>query len=815
MSNSTPRYADVILPLALEGLLTYLVPEDWPEDHLQSGSHVVVSLGKRKQLSGIIFRIHQNPPIVQNVKPLESYLGMALSGENQISFWRWMSKYYMCLPGEVMSAALPTRLKLSSESIAVFSEKAEREYAVLEDEMEQTIMAVLRENKQLKISELSKSVPRNFTRTLKDLVQRDFVTLKESIHEPDPQFFYQIIEWAPGHQSLLEELLEGKKAPAQKTAAIELHDYLQPSAPPLILKDFLKNTGVKRNTIKALEEKGIITLREVERASIVKSEAVEPLYPLSPAQSKAYRTIKSGFFQDRVQFLHGVTASGKTEIYAHLIAEALNEGKQCLYLLPEIALTTQLIFRIQRFFGDRVSVYHSRMSEKERSDVWESVRKGLPGADIVIGARSAIFLPFSRLGLIVVDEEHDSSYKQTDPAPRYNGRDSAIVLGKIMGAKVLLGSATPALETWQNCLEGRFDRVPLEERYSKVQMPAVELVDIGWEKKKKNVREDFTLYLIDAIKSALNNQKQVIIFHNRRGYTPFTQCRDCGESPMCINCDVTLTYHKHSHKMRCHICGYKEEVVGGCKSCGSTDLRMSGAGTEKIVDQLNDIFPDVIIDRLDWDNTRKKNAFAAVIDRFSRGETKILVGTQMITKGLDFKNVELVGIINADIMMNMPEIRARERAYQLVMQVAGRAGRFGERGKVIIQTYKPEDPVMQCVAADIQERFYTDEMQDRKDFAYPPYTKLVRLCLRHADVKKLYATGYALKEVIQNEPHLKMLGPEPPLITRAKNQFRLDFLIKYRKDKNYGVLKERLRILTSNFFRQNPQVRHYFDVDPW
>lgn len=811
---SAQRFADVILPLALEGMLTYAIPDEWLAEDIRPGSHVVVSLGKSKQLSAIVFRVHNSKPDFKDIKPLEQHLGQALSGDLQLKFWKWLSRYYMCEPGEVMSAALPSRLKLSSETLVVFSEKAEKSYTTSNDEEEKRVMGRLREEKQMRLKELQAHFPKTFTRTLKNLVDRDLLILKESIHEPDPQFFIEIVSLHPEGVSELKTLLEGKRAPVQQKAMAVLYPILE--AETSVPLKTITELGVARATVKKLVEKGILAVNEVERSAWVQPNKRKPLFRLSPAQDLALKQIKKGFTKQRVQFLHGVTSSGKTEIYAHLMQDALRDDQQVLFLLPEIALTTQLISRFSQFFGDSLAVYHSRMSEKERSDVWESVRKNQPGARIVLGARSAIFLPFSSLDLIIVDEEHDQSYKQTDPAPRYNGRDCAIVLGHIHSANVLLGSATPSLETWHNCLEGRFDRIVLNERYRNIQMPQIELVDIGWERKKRNMREDISLYLRDAIQREIDAKKQVIVFHNRRGYTPFTQCRDCGESPMCINCDITLTYHKHSNKMRCHICGYKETTPGACKSCGSTDLRMSGAGTEKIVDQLTELFPNTVIDRLDWDNTRKRNAFSQVIERFSSGETNILVGTQMVTKGLDFKHVGLVGIVNADILSSMPDIRSLERGYQMMMQVAGRAGRFGERGRVIIQTYKPKSAVVQSVANDQQDAFYRRELHERNEFGYPPYTKIIRLCLRHSNAKRTYDAAYALKCVIEREPHAQMLGPEPPLVARAKNQYRLDFLIKYRKDGNYQTLKDRLHILVRHFFRQKEHqaVRFYFDVDP-
>ncbi len=812
---SQERFADVILPLALDGELTYSVPADWTEEQLQPGTHVIVSLGKRKQLSGIISKVHTDKPEVDNIKPLEHHLGMALSDETQLKFWKWITMYYMCLPGEVMAAALPSRLKISSETVVSLSEKAKRQYQSADNELEQRILGRLQNDQHLKLNDLQKTHGSAITPILKSLVDRDLILLRESIYEPEPQFFTDVLSLNPEGALALKELLDGKRAPVQQKAMGILYPLLEKHG-DLDLKSVQKITGLQRDVIKKLVDKDILHIETVERSARVRSDKQRPLHLLSSAQQLAYATIKEGFKRKKVQFLHGVTSSGKTEIYAHLMQENLREDKQVLFLLPEIALTTQLINRIAQFFGDSVAVYHSRMSEKERSDVWESVRKNQPGARIVIGARSSIFLPFSNLGLIVVDEEHDQSYKQTDPAPRYQGRDCAVVLGHLHQADVLLGSATPSMETWSNCLEGRYDRIPLTERYQGIEMPAIELVDIGWEKKKRRMHEDFSEYLLESIRQELAKDKQVIVFHNRRGYTPFTECKDCGESPMCINCDITLTYHKHSNKMRCHLCGYRESPQGACKSCGSTDLRMAGAGTEKIVDQLENHFPDINIDRLDWDNTRKRNAFANVIERFESGDTRILVGTQMITKGLDFKKVGLVAIVNADVMSNMPDIRAQERSYQLAMQVAGRAGRFGERGRVVIQTYKPKGSVLQCVAKGRQEDFYREEMKERRDFAYPPYTRLVRLCLRHSDAQKVYGAGYALKAIIEKEPHVQLLGPEPPLVARAKNQYRIDFLIKYRKDGNYQTLKNRLHILVRHFFKrkEHQAVRFYFDVDP-
>ena len=811
--QTNPYFADVIVPLALQGMLTYSIPETL---ELKEGDLVLVPLGQRKQMTALVYRIHQNPPPSGKTKPIIQIQGPGIANPQTLKFWSWIWTYYMCNPGEVISAALPGRIKLHSESLAVFSPLAKKNFSALENTAEQQIMASLREAGQMKLADIQKRFPTNFNRVIRKLIDNEFVILKESVHEPDPQFFYEVIQAKENWEEVMDKILSGKRAPKQQEAAVKLYDLLQNTQQPHHLKETMRNLGISRTIIKELVKKGLIEIHEIERGRLLENTQTENVYPLSEAQQKALSSIREGFKNQRVQFLHGVTSSGKTEIYSHLIKETINQGKQCLLLLPEIALTTQLIGRIRKFFGEKVAVYHSRVTEKERSDVWESVRQNLEGASIVIGARSAIFLPFHDLGLVIVDEEHDGSYKQTDPAPRYQGRDAAIVLAKLFQANMLLGSATPALETFHNCIEKRYDYIPLTERYQQIKLPNIELVDFGWERKKKLVREDFSLYLLEGIKQELEKKRQVIIFHNRRGYAPITQCRDCGETPMCINCDISLTYHKHSHSMRCHLCGYREQVEGACTKCGSMDLQMRGAGTEKIVDQLQEFFPDVSIDRLDWDSTRKKDSFEQVIERFELGETDILVGTQMVTKGLDFKHVGLVGIIHADLMMNIPEIRATERTYQLSMQVAGRAGRFGEQGKVIIQTYQPDSAVIQAVASGRQKSFYQSELAERKDFSYPPFSKMIRVCMRHRDWNVLQHTANSFRPVLEHEPYLSMLGPEPPLISRAKNQYRMDILIKLNKDSNYPKLKKRLQILTQHFFAQKPhnQVRIYFDVDP-
>lgn len=813
MDNPPTLYADLILPLAVEGLFTYQVPEGIS---IKPGSLVVVPLGKFKQRTGLVFQVHQNKPQGYQVKEILYHQGEALGNEDSLVFWQWMWEYYLCTPGEIVSAALPGRLKLESESVVRFSPLAEKTFSVMEDPYEQQIMAEIRDSQQVKLDDLQKRFPKNFNRIIRKLIEQDLIILKESIHEPDPQFFHEVIRPTLNWEEHLHQILQQKKAPKQREAAEVLYELLSKSDEALLLHNFTKKFGFTRSTIKALVDKKIIQVEEVERGKLVTQEKQKDLHPLSAAQKNAWQNIRQGFENNKVQFLHGVTSSGKTEIYAHLIQEQIKLGKQCLFLVPEIALTTQLIQRMRVFFGDQLSVYHSRMSEKERSDVWESVRQNLQGAKIIIGARSAIFLPFADLGLIVVDEEHDASYKQTDPAPRYQGRDAAIMLGRIFKAQVLLGSATPSLETYHNCTLDRYDYHPLTERYGNIALPKVEIVDFGWERKKKLTREDFSLYLLDAIKKELQQQRQVIVFHNRRGHSPITICRDCGHTPMCINCDVSLTYHKFSHSMRCHICGFREQVESACTKCGSVDMQMRGAGTEKIVDQLQEYFPEANIDRLDWDSTRKRDAFEQVIGRFERGETQILVGTQMVTKGLDFKNVGLVGIVQADIMMNIPEIRATERTYQMCMQVAGRAGRFGEQGKVIIQTYTPDSAVIQSVASGKQKSFYRSEIADRKLFDYPPYTKMIRVSMRHRDFQIVEHSASCFKPILEHEPYLSLLGPEAPLIARAKNQYRMDILIKLRKDKNYEKLKRRLYILTKHFFNHKPhsQVRVYFDVDP-
>ncbi len=586
--------------------------------------------------------------------------------------------------------------------------------------------------------------------------------------------------------------------------------------------DLLKKANANSAVLKTMAEKGIFEVyeRQVSRLKKFKAQVPVSSIQLTEAQQKAYTKIKEGFEEHKPVLLHGVTSSGKTEIYIKLIQEAIDEGKQVLYLLPEIALTAQIINRLKQYFGDRLGVYHSRYGTNERVEVWQQVRDFVKGKSmqrqIIIGSRSAIFLPYSDIGLIIVDEEHDSSFKQVDPAPRYNARDAAVVLGAIHQAKVLLGSATPSYESYYNALNGRYKLVEITERYGGVQMPEIILSDMRVERRRKTAQADFGSVLLDAVKDTLEEHNQAILFQNRRGFSLRVECDDCHYVPQCINCDVSLIYHKQQNVLRCHYCGYTASVPTECPSCHSTNIKMHGFGTEKVEEDLKLILPEAKIARLDLDTTRSKNDYQSILEAFQDKETDILVGTQMVTKGLDFDSVKVVGILNADNLLSFPDFRAHERSFQLMAQVAGRAGRKGKQGKVIIQTYEPSHPVLQDVLRNDFRGLYEKQMLNRRQFGYPPFYRLVMIKLKHKDFKKLNPAATALSSMLRPIFKQDLLGPEYPIVSRVKNLYIKQMLIKFNREHNAQQVKD-IIMKQIKLFQLDPDYKSVIvqiDVDP-
>jgi len=821
-------FADILLPLPLEGTFTYRVPYDW-NDYIKVGHRVAVQFGRKKLYSGIVKKIHQTPPQKGIAKYILNILDeKPLVNTLQLKFWEWMAGYYMAHEGEVMNAALPSAFRIASEGVVMLAPGFVPDRNIL-SEFEYRVTEALLEHQKLKVGDISKVV--GYSKVLpllKSMIDKKLVVMGEELSERYKPKTEKFVRVAPEvfDEEILQELMDDLSKRAFKQLEL-LMNYiaivgLQHNEPIWVRqKELLKQSSP--SALKALIDKGIFQSekREVSRLKSGNiSEKIPDQISLSAAQQEAYNLVKEKFVNHKVVLLHGVTSSGKTEMYIKLIDETIKSGKQALYLLPEIALTTQIIDRLRKYFGDSVGVYHSQYSLNERAEVWNSVA-GLSSSHkhpykVIVGPRSAMFLPFIDLGLVIVDEEHDQSYKQYDPSPRYNARDSAIYLGILHGARILLGSATPSFESYYNAVKGKYGLVSLIERYNNVKMPEIIVVNMQDQMRRKLLKSHFSSILIDQIKQSLETKHQVILFQNRRGFSLRLECKDCSWSPVCKNCDVTLTYHKQIGKLKCHYCGYTTPVPARCDDCGSTHLSLKGFGTEKVEEELQVLFPDAHIDRMDLDTTRSKNAFRRIFDDFETGKTDILTGTQMVTKGLDFDNVHVVGVLNADNMLSYPDFRAHERSFQLMAQVSGRAGRKDIQGKVIIQSWKPQHPIIQDVLRNDFFNMYNREMVERKEFHYPPYYRLIRVILKHKDSQFLEegaeSLGKGLNVVFGN----RVIGPEYPMVSRVRNLYINRFLLKNRADQNQAVFKEYLYKVLIKFRKQTKyrSIFIYLDVDP-
>lgn len=789
-----PLYAEVILPLPLPGTFTYAVPSGW-EDRMKPGVRALVPFGARRILSGIVASVTETAPEVPNVKPLTDILDESpVVVPFQITFWHWIADYYMCTPGEVSKAALPSGLKLESET-RMFA----REDFVKTEELspsELAIFSLLQKKKGLRINDIAKQLQKNSVlQPLKKLLDKGAVSASESIKEgyhPQLKAYLRLhSDWInPASHTTLNEKL--KKAPRQLQA---MENFLrlaekEPSPDKFLIarEEFLRITGVSHAIVRNLIERNILVVDYLESAS-EKEVLSEPVIStvLEEPQQKCLEEIKMHFEKTATVLLHGVTSSGKTEIYIHLISEYLRQGKQVLYLLPEIALTSQIIRRLQKVFGNLVHVYHSRFSDAERIATWNKLlpeQGKTPEPSIILGVRSSVFLPFTNLGLVIVDEEHENTYKQFDPAPRYHARDAAIVLAGLHGARVLLGSATPSVESMFNCQSGKYALVELKERYGNIKLPAIEVVDMRIERKKRPPRILFSDRLSEEIKQALYQKEQVILFQNRRGFAPYLQCHECGWVPVCRHCDVSLVYHKQLNQLVCHYCGTVYPGNMQCRQCGSTDLRTMGSGTEKIEEEISLLFPGARVARMDLDSTRSRTSYERILNEFEQGTTNILVGTQMITKGLDFDRVQVVGIINADHLLNFPDFRSFERAFQLMEQVSGRAGRRDRQGKVIIQTSQPEHRIIRAVMKHDFYAMLREELYERKTFQYPPFSRLIRITVRHSSEDKTTRAALHLAETLRETFPGRVTGPDLPVVGRIQNKYLRNILIKLERGKN-------------------------------
>ncbi len=778
-----PYFIDVILPIPVENTFTYLVSETEYE-YIQKGMRVAVPFGKKKVYASIVKNKHQVAPTIYEAKEIQQILDEdPIVTEEQLKFWSWIADYYMCTEGEVMRAALPKAFLLESETVIRLKEDGlDIDETSLKDD-EFLIYEALQHRSELKVHEVMDILDKKkILPSIQRLIDQGVIEMQEEIYEQYVPKLVKFITIAPayeGEEGLTTVLEELSRAPKQREMVLTFFSLKAKTNKPISSQDLQKASGATASQLKALVDKGVFQTYQKRQDRVGFDGEVFETKVLNEYQQTAYDEIKSHFETKDVALLHGVTASGKTEIYVQLIEEMLDSGDQILYLLPEIALTTQLITRLQTYFGERVAIFHSKYSVNERVEVWNNVLKKLDKAQIIIGARSALLLPFRDLKFIVVDEEHESSFKQYDPAPRYHARDAAIVLGAMFKAKVLLGSATPSIETVYNAQQGKYGYVSLKQRHGGILMPEINLVDIKEKSKKREMTGHFSDTLIRAITDALALGEQVILFQNRRGFSPILECTTCGHAPQCPNCDVSLTYHKYRSQLRCHYCGYNIALQQKCMACGSAELTTKGFGTEQIELELKELYPDKSIARMDSDTTRGKYGFEKLITAFEQEQIDILVGTQMLTKGLDFRNVTLVGIMNADSMLNFPDFRAHERSYQLIAQVSGRAGRTEKQGKVLVQTYNPYHQILQQVSANKFEEMYKEQLEERRNFKYPPFHRLIRITLKHRDYQKIEeASIWLAKALRQTLGPDAVLGPETPSVARIRNQYRRNVLIK-------------------------------------
>ena len=810
-------YADVILPLPLHGTFTYeLTKKEY--ENLGIGHRVAVSFGKRKVYTGVIKQIHTNKPTLYETKPIEFvYDKKELISESQIDFWSWISKYYFTPIGDVLKAAIPSTFLLESETIIIKKEINSDDIEQMTDD-EYLIYEALDFN-TLKINEVSDILDKKNTYSvIQKMILKGFIELNFEINEKYKPKLLNVIY-------LNKELLEEQKiknslkilnsSPKQKEILMHIISNLK-SQKYIILKDFKKIIKFSDSTIKGLEQKGFITINKIKiERNDNKLEHYSKTNDLSESQLNALDQVQSQLKYKDVILLEGVTSSGKTEIYIKIIEDYLNKEMQVLYLLPEISLTTQIIQKLKIHFGDKISVFHSRYSLNERTEVWENIKKNQNKSRLIVGARSSVFLPFQNLGLIIIDEEHEISYKQQEPSPRYNARDSAIYLSKLNNSKVILGSATPSIESSFNAKNNKYGYVKLKERFGNIEMPNIFTIDMKNELKHE-YSSIFSLRLVEEIEKTIKDGKQVILFRNRRGYSPQWLCDSCGQNVMCDNCDVSLTYHISSNSLKCHYCGFSSKAEKKCSTCGFDTMIYKGDGTQQIEEVIKEIFPDVRSKRMDWDSTRGKWSFDKIINSFANHEVDILIGTQMITKGLDFKNVNLVGVLNTDHFLNFPDFRAHEKAFQVLTQVAGRSGRSGQRGKVFLQTYQPEHPIIKNVINNDYDEMYNNQLIERKDYNYPPFVRLIRITLKDKSYEKLNSSSDWINKVMRANYKGIVLGPVYPEVSRIKNKYHKEFLIKLAGLKELNNFRNTFQSIIKSFdsISKYRSVRIIVDVDP-
>ena len=817
------KYVDVIVPLPIASQYTYSVPAEL-EESVQEGCRVVVPFGQKKFYTAIVTKVHYVAPENYETKDVEEVLETSpVILPTQFRFWEWLSTYYLCTLGDVYKAAMPSGMKLESETLVAYNEDFEATVPLPKNE--QRILDLLNDDKEQCVTQLQKaSGIKSILPIIKRLLEKQAIFVKEDLkrnYKPRTEARVRLTEaYSTEHalRELFDNLGRAKKQLSLLMKYIELSGWMGTASTlkEVSKKDLLDKTGASVSILNSLVEKGVLETYYYEIGRLDKSiKGTLSLNPLNVAQERAFTAIRNSFQEKSVCLLHGVTSSGKTEIYIHLIEEVLRKGQQELYLLPEIALTTQITERLKRVFGHRLGVYHSKFPDAERVEIWKKQLTD-ESYDIILGVRSSIFLPFKRLGLIIVDEEHENTYKQQEPAPRYHARSAAIMLASMYGAKVLLGTATPSVESYFNAGKGKYGLVQLKERYKEIRLPHIELVDIKELTRQKRMKGPFSPVLVKEIRSALDRREQVILFQNRRGFAQMIECRTCGWIPKCKNCDVSLTFHKRLNQLTCHYCGYTQSVAASCPACGGVELLNRGIGTERIEEDIQLTFPDVRVARMDLDTTRSRTAYEKIIADFEQGKTDILIGTQMISKGLDFNHVNVVGILNADTMLNYPDFRSYERAFQLMAQVAGRAGRKDKQGLVILQTKSPELPVISQVLNNDYEQLYEDQLAERQVFRYPPFYRLIYVYLKHRKEDVLEQAAEMAATLLRTGLGNRVLGPDKPPIARIQTLFIKKIMIKVELTASMTKVRDYLKGVQRTL-SEDARFRSlivYYDVDP-
>ncbi|HAF78888.1 MAG TPA: primosomal protein N' [Maribacter sp.] len=814
------NFVNVILPIPLERSFTYAISDE-EALVLQPGMRVAVPFGKSKIYTAIIYSVHQNPPEAYEAKEIHEILDdYPIVTPVQLKHWEWIASYYMCTLGEVVRSALPGAFLLESETLILRNTAYEiDENELLDDEF--LVFEALQHQSILKVQEVSAIIERkNVLPILQRLLDKNVILLKEEVYEQYKPKLVRYVKLGAEHTSdqKLEELLNSlTRAPKQSQVVLSLFQLQGKSQKPIKVSGLEKASNSSKAVIKSLVDKGILEeyFIKTDRVNYEGENDNSESKDLNEYQEAALADIKSSFEAGKVTLLKGVTSSGKTEVYVKLIEECLEKGLQALYLLPEIALTTQLISRLQEYFGEKIAIYHSKYNVQERVEVWQNVLQSKPKAQLVIGARSAMYLPFGKLGLIIVDEEHEGSFKQFDPAPRYHARDAAIVLGHFHKANILLGSATPSVESYYNTQTGKYGYAEITRRYGNVLMPDMELVDIKEAQRKRKMKGHFSERLFLEMEETLKEGSQIILFQNRRGFAPLMECLTCGHSPQCPNCDVSLTYHQYRNQLRCHYCGHHTALPEACFACGSPELDTKGFGTEQIEKEVKELFPEAKVGRMDLDTTRGKHGYEKIINAFEQQELDVLVGTQMLTKGLDFRNVNLVGVMNADSLLNFPDYRAHEKTYQLLTQVSGRAGRTKKRGKVLIQTYNPYHQILKQVTTGDYVNMYKEQLYEREQFKYPPVNRIIKVTFKHKNYNVLNEAADWFTSALRTNFGGTVLGPEYPPVARIRNQYLKHIVVKVQKANSLVQTKANIRRIEKSFksVAMYRSVRVIYNVD--